>query len=73
MRGRVLSCGVVGALLLVLSPPVHAASVTTPKSLPQAGNVVQEVQFRRCWWEDGHRICRYRDGWGFGYSTDDED
>jgi hypothetical protein len=23
------------------------------------GRAIQDVQWRRCWWEDGRRICRY--------------
>ena len=28
------------------------------------GRVIQDVQWRRCWWEDGRRICRYSFGYG---------
>jgi hypothetical protein len=49
-----------------------AASVSASPLSGMAGvsntqaNGVQTVDYRRCWWRDGRRVCRY----GYGYRGD---
>lgn len=61
-----------------LAVPVQAASINSAAaSKPSAGATynLQDVAYRRCWWRDGHRYCRwigddygYYDNYDYGYA-----
>jgi len=59
-----------GVAALALTGAAQAAPVTAnPMAGIEAPGIAQNVQYRRCWYDDGRRVCRfvygYRDhDWG---------
>jgi hypothetical protein len=60
MRTTLLCLGIVGCVVfgVASAPNASPLSATRGASNPEAGGV-QTVDYRRCWWDDGRRICRY--------------
>jgi len=65
LKTTILSSAVVATLTLGVVPSSSAAPIGGT-SASQIENGVQTIQWSRCWWEDGRRICRFRER-GFGY------
>jgi|SRR5262245_50112507 len=65
LKTTLLSSAVVATLTVGFAPSSSAAPIVGTFA-PQIDNGIQTVQWRRCWWEDGRRVCRFRER-GFGY------
>ena len=61
-----------GAFALALgffAAPAFAAPLGTMDGIKagDARSAVEQVNYRRCWWRNGHRHCRWvGDGYGYG-------
>ena len=68
MRKTLLSLCIVGSVVFgtasatSASPPSGVRGVSNPDA-----SSIQTVDYRRCWWDDGRRVCRYV----YGYRDDD--
>jgi len=67
MRKLVLTPCAVAGFAFGLLGSAQAAPSTSPSLKGAASPAAEYIQFRRCWWDDGRRVCRY----GFGYRNDD--
>jgi hypothetical protein len=66
-KTAILSSAVVATLTLGFAPSSSAAPIGGTLA-SQTDKGIQTIQWRRCWWEDGRRVCRFREhGWRFGY------
>jgi hypothetical protein len=58
------------AALVVFSTFVAAPASAAPSGLDgiRSGetSLIEQAQWRRCWWRDGARVCRWYRGWGYG-------
>jgi hypothetical protein len=70
MSRTVIGLSVVGSVIYGIA---SAANVSASPLSAMGGvshmqaNGVQAVDYRRCWWSDGRRVCRYV----YGYRGDD--
>jgi hypothetical protein len=68
---RSLSFTIVALVLGVLTTPASAAPGSNLKGI-EAGigtSVTEQVGYRRCWWRNGQRRCRWvDDGYSYGPS-----
>ena len=75
MRNLALAFSMLGALAIGFAASSFGAPINRDAlERAQAAGTVLEVQWQRCRWEDGSRICRYvfREGdWRYGYRDDD--
>jgi hypothetical protein len=57
MKRMMLISATAGALALGFASNVQAAPLSTEPT--QVRGLTQNVDYRRCWWHDGRRVCRY--------------
>jgi len=67
MRKSVLTSCAAGCLALGLVGTAQATPISSMSLKEVAAPAAENIQFRRCWREDGRRVCRF----GFGYRDDD--
>jgi hypothetical protein len=68
---RSLSFTTVALALGVLTTPASAALGSNLKGIEtgSGASVTEQVGYRRCWWRNGHRRCRWVDeGYSYGPS-----
>src|SRR5215470_12141273 len=60
MRTTLLSLFIIGSAVFGIASATSASPLSGVRgvSKPDASGV-QTVDYRRCWWDDGHRVCRY--------------
>ena len=67
MRKFVLTSCAAGGFALGLIGSAQATPISSTSLKGGATLAAENIQFRRCWREDGRRVCRF----GFGYRDDD--
>jgi len=70
MNKAFLGLSVVGCIAygVVTAASASASPVSLIRGVSNAEVIgVQTVDYRRCWWSDGRRVCRYV----YGYGDDD--
>ena len=67
MRKTLLSLLIIGSAVFGIPSAISASPLSGVRGVsnPNASGV-RAVDYRRCWWDDGRRVCRYV----YGYRED---
>jgi hypothetical protein len=69
MLSKLLSAGGLALALGLLTVPASAAPANNLAGMKdRSTSAVEDVAYRRCWWRDGRRHCRYVERYGYGPS-----
>jgi hypothetical protein len=67
MLTKSIAVAVFALLLGYLVAPVSAAPLASMTGAKNDTSATEQVNYRRCWWRNGHRHCRWvGDGYGYG-------
>ena len=68
MLSKILSAGALALTLGFLTAPASAAPLGSVDGVKSGtASAAEQVAYRRCWWRNGHRHCRWvDDGYGYG-------
>jgi hypothetical protein len=71
MLSRIVSAGAFALTLGFLAVPASAAPLGSVGGVKVGTGVsaAEQVAYRRCWWRDGRRHCRWVEGYGYGPSV----
>ena len=71
MLSRIVSAGAFALTLGFLAAPASAAPLGSVDGVKAGTGVsaAEQVAYRRCWWLDGRRHCRWVEGYGYGPSV----